>query len=161
MVKHLKLKFILISILFIGVILITFKHWYNSNVETDNLSLFEPDVYYAQVIQVGGIGSDLYTNRAWCEDCYANKNGETLQGFLNKDTFAKPSFNSINSMMSLWCINDRYTASVWDSDPLHPYDSSKNPPYGDIDDGHGRIWGYGIEIRDQIKNVIAIKCQRH
>ena len=47
-----------------GVLLII-GFWHGDVVPQRNDADFEPDVYNTTVIQVGGVGSDIYTNRAY------------------------------------------------------------------------------------------------
>lgn len=140
--------------------------------QADIQSSFEPNVYYAQIVQVGGIGSDVHTSKAWYLDDGLGKGDEQdnyiNEHALNKEIYAKARFNIDNSLVSLWCKDKRYTASVPKKDTIHFYDSSKNLPAQDliienIIENKGEldpVWGYGIALEDTLNNKIEIRCEK-
>lgn len=97
LIRKYKLQIVVAFIaIFISYLIFYAKH------RADIKSSFETAVYYAQVIQVGGVGSDIYTNRAF----YV-----TLPDNLDKDSYAPVSFNSSFDIMYLNC-KEGYEASV-------------------------------------------------
>lgn len=99
-----------------------------------------PDWYWATVIQVGGIGSDLYTH-------YAKGQGK----YLDKDEYAQVSFNNINDILYLDC-KDGYKA-------VEPQSSNGDKSFSHYEVGNFSA-GYGIEIKDIFKNELNIKCEK-
>ena len=94
--------------------------------------------YFATVIQVGGVGSDIYTNRAY----YIGDGSDTYQegwpNYLDKNTYALVSFNTPFYLMTLSC-KDGYKAT------LLPKETSDPKAYSDTEES------FTIEIKEKIK----------
>lgn len=108
---------------------------------------FEPDLYFATVIQVGGVGSDIYTNRAY----YIGDGSDTYQegwpNYLDKNTYALVSFNTPFYLMTLSC-KDGYKAT------LLPKETSDPKAYSDTEES------FTIEIKEKNKNELSVKCKK-
>lgn len=118
-----------------------------STSDTDTNFSFEPELYFATVIQVGGVGSDIHTNRAY----YIGDGSDTYQegwpNYLDKDTHALVSFNTPFYLMTLSC-KDGYKAT------LLPKETSDPKAYSDTEES------FTIEIKEKIKNELSIKCKK-
>lgn len=144
--------YILGVMILIGIGYLVFKNKPTGELKTDIQSSFEPDIYFAQVIQVGGVGSDIYTNKAY----YIGDGTTHQEGFpntLDKDSYAPVSFNSVSSLMYLNC-KDGYEATVM------PSSTTDKHPFSAGEDKQGDSIGFSIEIKEQIKNELTIKCQK-
>lgn len=108
---------------------------------------FEPDAYNATVIQVGGVGSDIYTNRAYYIGDGSGIHQEGWSTYLNKDMYARVSFNTPFYLMTLSC-KDGYDAI------LLPNETSDLEAYSDADAS------FTLEVKDQIKNQLSIRCKK-
>ncbi|MEK7453144.1 MAG: hypothetical protein AAB614_02820 [Patescibacteria group bacterium] len=110
-------------------------------------SSFEPDVYDATVIHVGGIGSDIYTNRAYYIGDGSGIGQEGWPVYLNKDVYAGVSFNTPFFLMTLSC-KDGYYAT------LMPNQTSDIKTYKDTEDTFTAV------IEEKVKNQISIQCEK-
>src|SRR3989338_4923349 len=108
---------------------------------------FEPDLYFATVIQVGGVGSDIYTNRAYNIGDGSGINQEGWPTYMDKDTYTSVSFNTPFYLMTLSC-KDGYNAT------LLPEETSDPEAYSDTKDS------FTIEIKEKIKNELSIECEK-
>jgi|SRR3989344_4077544 len=109
----------------------------------------EPDIYFASVLQVGGIGSDIYSAKAY----YIGDGTAHQEGWPNylSDDYANVSFNTPFYIMYLNC-KEGYKASVMSDGYL--YGTSDKKPLSITERG------FGIELKDEVKNTIAIKCEK-
>ena len=112
------------------------------------ISTFEPDVYNATVIQVGGVGSDIYTNRAYYIGDGSGIHQEGWPIYLNKNTYARVSFNTPFYLMTLSC-KDGYNAT------LLPNETSDLETYSDTDGS------FTLRIKDQVKNQLSMQCEKN
>lgn len=112
-------------------------------------SSFEPQVYFARVVQVGGVGSDIYTNRAYyfCDgdgvkqDCWPE--------YLDKDIYARVSFNTPFYLVYLWCKDDYTATTVSDNS------------FSAAEDANDNSLGFGTLIEEnEMRSDITIKCQK-
>lgn len=108
---------------------------------------FEPNLYFATVIQVGGVGSDIYTNHAYYIGDGSNTYQEGWPNYLDKDTYALISFNTPFYLMTLSC-KDNYKATLLSDE------TSDSNTYSDTENS------FTIEIKEKIKNKLSIKCKK-
>lgn len=113
----------------------------------DTAFIFEPELYFATVIQVGGVGSDIYTNRAYYIGDGTDSYQEGWPNYLDKDTYALVSFNTPFYLMTLSC-KDGYKAT------LLPKETSDIKAYSDTESS------FTIRIKEKIKNELSIKCKK-
>lgn len=116
-----------------------------TNQGPSGINVFEPDLYFASALQVGGIGSDIVSKKAY----FIGDGTAYQEGWPNylSDDYALVSFNTPFYIMYLLC-KDGYKATI-----LPDETSDKEPIY--ITEG-----GYGIMLEDEIKNTIALKCEK-
>lgn len=142
--------YILIVLFFAGIGYFVLTHKLTAPISAN--PSFEPDIYFAQVIQAGGVGSDIYTNRA-----YYIGNGTAHQegwpNYLDKNTYAPVSFNSAFYLMYLMCKKG-YKATVM------PKETTGGAPWSAGEDKNGNSFGFSIEIKNQIRNELTLKCQK-
>src|SRR3989338_10982951 len=129
-------------------ILLIIGFWHGDVVLQRNDADFEPDVYNATVIQVGGVGSDIYTNRAYyIGDGSGKDHQEGWPTYLDKDVYAPVSFNTPFSLMDLSC-KEGYKAT------LLPDEISDSDAWREMDN-----W-FRIEIKEKVKNQLSIRCEK-
>lgn len=122
------------------------KNWISQPYQ-DTTFTFEPELYFATVIQVGGVGSDIYTNRAYYIGDGTDSYQEGWPNYLDKDTYALVSFNTPFYLMTLSC-KDGYKAT------LLPNETSDPEAYSDTESS------FTIRIKEKIKNELSIKCKK-
>lgn len=120
----------------------------NQKVETGQ---WEPQIYFAEAIQVGGVGSDIHTGHAYyIGDGTGEHDG--LRNFIDEDIYTHTSFNSVFSLMYLSCADGYLATLVSDSD-------SRQFGVGDGPLSDDKSKSYGIPL-DNSKNEIKIRCSR-
>lgn len=151
-----KIIYITVVLVLIGTVLLVedFQRGnYVSRSHQDTVSvattafIFEPELYFATVIQVGGVGSDIYTNRAYHIGDGTDSYQEGWPNYLDKDTYALVSFNTPFYLMTLSC-KDGYKAT------LLPKETSDIKAYSDTESS------FTIRIKEKIKNELSIKCKK-
>lgn len=124
-----------------------------ASIQAPEIKIFEPDVYKATVIQVGGVGSDIYTNHAYYIGNGSGIHQEGWPDYLDKNIYAPVSFNTPFYLMTLSC-RDGYAAT------LLPEETSDPEAHSAIEDKQNNSLGLMIEIKEKIKNELSIKCQK-
>jgi hypothetical protein len=112
---------------------------------------FKPSVYFSTVLQVGGIGSDIVSKKAYYIGDGSGINQEGWPNYLGDD-YALVSFNTPFYMMYLNCKEGYRATILADGTP-------DKKPFSSSEDRNGNSIGFGILIKDTIKNTIAIKCE--